>query len=95
VAKQSSVGIRRTRKRSSVANGRHAFLRREAGERMSLVQPLRAVASQLDGALSDDDYSDEAGSAAPTESERGGPADHDEICGAEVLMRKRRRRSGP
>lgn len=63
---------------------------------MGLVQSLRPVASQLDGALSDyEDCSDEVGLAAPTESERGGPADHDEICRAEVLMHKRRRRSGP
>jgi hypothetical protein len=96
VAKRSSVRIRRTRKLSSVAISKRALLRCEAGEPMSLVQPLRAVAGQFDGALNDyDDHSDEAGLAAPGRSERGGPADHDEICRAEVLMHKRRRRSGP
>ena len=47
---------------------------------MGLAQSLRAVVDQLSGAHEDyDDHGDDEAFAEPTESERGGGADYDEI----------------
>jgi cell division inhibitor SepF len=54
---------------------------------MGLVQALRVLVSQLDGALSDyTDCSDEAGLGAPVHSETGGRDDLDEIYRDEPLV---------
>lgn len=64
---------------------------------MGLVQALRALVDQLDGALSDYAvYSDEADVAARTHAEHGGRDDRDEVYHNEPLVAGRApRERGP